>query len=331
MAIWSRYRYRVEDYWPLILVLRQSNKYTHGVLVPLSAEQQHDPERRKSKRQREDEQTSWLSAMELESRALDNYLEELDLQEKIAGLSEEEVAAYRRSLWKFEADRDTPDVLAHRNAGPHQVKGSRVIPVPEGWVILGRKARYRGLPELVDLRTAPSIRLTPFIIRWRPEFSDQKLGRAEAQPGRRDQTLPEGRLSLQVNRDFVRLKLKIIHQMTSKKHFYQSTPSGMIAAWKKEAELIKGVNQVTRELIALKRWAFIESETYSAYDTEVRKRVKLWLTGVRHRKTEQAQLLVQKYVIPWRYNPDKLPSKLALAHKQALKAEKRSREKREAQ
>ena len=49
MPIWSRYRYRVEDYWPLILVLRQSNKYTHGVLVPLTSMQRADPKRRRTK------------------------------------------------------------------------------------------------------------------------------------------------------------------------------------------------------------------------------------------------------------------------------------------
>ncbi|WP_197480533.1 hypothetical protein [Deinococcus radiodurans] len=63
------------------------------------------------------------------------------------------------------------------------------------------------------------------------------------------------------------------------------------------------VNQVTKELIALKRWAFVEPDTYSAYDSEVRKRVKIWLTSVRHRKAEQAQALVFKYVVPWRVQP----------------------------
>ncbi|MCY1703736.1 hypothetical protein [Deinococcus sp. SL84] len=313
MPIWTRYRYRVEDYWPLILVLRQSNKYTHGVLVPLSREQERDPERRKSKGQRRMEQERWLTSIELEEKALDEYLEGLTLAE----LSEEEQAEWQRKNFRFQPDEASPDVLAHREQGPKAVKGSRVIPVPEGWVILGRKARYRGLPELQDLRCSASIRLVPFIIRWRPEFSDQKLGRAEAQPGRPDQTLAEGRLSLQVNRDFVRLKLKIVHEMTSKKHFYERSPAGTLAAWKKEAELIKGVNTVTRELIALKRWAFVESDTYSAYDTEVRKRVRLWLTSVRHRKAEEAQRVVEKYVVPWRYNPEKIPSKLKRAQREA--------------
>ncbi|CAM2976616.1 hypothetical protein [Deinococcus radiodurans] len=316
MPIWSRYRYRVEDYWPLILVLRQSNKYTHGVLVPLTSAQRADPKRRRTKGEKASEESRWLTSVELEERALDRYVEDLSL----VGKSEEELAEYRRQNFQFYPDPESPDVLAHREEGPKQVKGSRVIPVPEGWVILGRKAKYRGLPELQDLRCAPSIRLVPFIIRWRPEFSDQKLGRAEARPGRADQTLEEGRLSLQVNRDFVRLKIKIIREMTGRKHFYESSPGGTIAAWKKEAELIKGVNQVTKELIALKRWAFVEPDTYSAYDSEVRKRVKIWLTSVRHRKAEQAQALVFKYVVPWRYNPGKLPSKLALAHREALRA-----------
>lgn len=313
MPIWTRYRYRVEDYWPLILVLRQSNKYTHGVLVPLSREQERDPERRKSKGQRRIEQERWLTSMELEERALDRYLEELTLAE----LTEEERTDWQRKNFRFQPDESSPDVLTHREQGPRAVKGSRVIPVPEGWVILGKKAKYRGLPELQDLRCSASIRLVPFIIRWRPEFSDQKLGRAEARPGRPDQTLAEGRLSLQVNRDFVRLKLKIIHEMTSKKHFYERSPAGTLAAWKKEAELIKGVNAVTRELIALKRWAFVESDTYSAYDTEVRKRVRLWLTSVRHRRAEEAQRIVEKYIVTWRYNPEKIPSKLKRAQQES--------------
>lgn len=315
MPIWSRYRYRVEDYWSLIQVLRQSNKYTHGTLLSLTREQQLDPERKRSKGERKAEREGWLTAVELEDRALEAHMESLALAE----LTEEEQAAWQRANFRFEPDYDSPDVLAHRDQSPKQIRGSRVIPVPEGWVILGRKSKYRGLPELRDLRCSKSIRLVPFIIRWRPEFSDQKLGRAAAKPGRRDQTLEEGRLSLQVNRDFVRLKLKIIHEMTSKKHFYQRHPAGTIAAWKKEAELIKGVNQVTRELIALKRWALVESDTYSAYDTEVRRQVKLWLTSVRHRKAAEAQRVVEKYLVPWRYNPEGKVSKLKKAQERNRK------------
>lgn len=327
MPIWSRYRYRVEDYWPLIQVLRQSNKYTHGLLVPLSDEQAAMPERRQTRGDQRAATAETLSSIELEDQAIDRS----DRERVREVMTEEERREDDRRHFRFQPDLDSPDLLAHRGEGPREVKGTRVIPVPEGWVILGRKATYReyqkhlGLPELVDLRQSPSIRLVPFIIRWRPEFSDQKLERTKTQPDRQNRTLEEGRLSLQVNRDFVRLKLKIVHEMTSRMHFYESVPGGTWAAWKKEAELIKGVNQVTRELIALKRWAFVESDTYSAYDTEVRRRVKVWLTSVRHRKAEEAQAILWKYVLPWRYNPEKLPSKLALKHRAAQAAGQRKK------
>ena len=44
--------------------------------------------------------------------------------------------------------------------------------------------------------------------------------------------------------------------------------------------------------------------------------MRLWLTSVRHRKAEEAQRVVEKYVVPWRYNPEKLPSKLKRAQKE---------------
>lgn len=322
MPIWSRYRYRVEDYWPLIQVLRQSNKYTHALLVPLSAEQAAAPERRQSRGLQLAQAEEPLTSIELEDQALDDHLDQLQRED----LPETERREYDRQRFRFRPDLASPDLLAHRDAGPREVKGTRVIPVPEGWLILGRKATYReyqkhlGLPALSDLRQSPSIRLVPFMVRWRPEFSDQKLDRVAEQPGRPDRTLAEGRLSLQVNRDFVRLKLKIIHEMTSRMHFYETTPQGTWAAWKKEAELIKGVNQITRELIALKRWAFVESDTYAAYDQENRRLVRLWLTSVRHRKADDAQAVIWKYLLPWRYNPEKLPSKLALQHRAAQTA-----------
>lgn len=280
MPIWSRYRYRVEDYWGLILVLRQSNKYTHGTLLALTQEQRSSPERRKPRG-------------------------ELSPQAEASPGPEATVPP----TFRFTPDPESPDLLAHAEQGPREVKGARVIAVPEGWIILGKKAEYRGLPPLADLRTSPSIRLIPFIIRWRPEFSDQKLERGTAEA----RTLEQGRLSLQINRDFVRLKLRIIREMTSRKNFYESTPDGVTAAWKKEKELIKGVNAVTRELIALKRWAFVEPDTYSAYDSEVRRLVRVWLTSVRQLKARAAHLTVQKTVVPWRYNPEGLPSKLRLA------------------
>jgi hypothetical protein len=319
MPIWSRYRYRVEDYWPLIQVLRQSNKYTHGLLVALSSEQAQAPERRQPRGMQQG-----ASGHPLSAASTGSVLERHQVQPVQESALASERPERNRPSFRFQPDATAPNLLAHRHQGPPQIKGARVIPVPEGWVILGRKAKYRGLPLLSDLRVSPSLRLVPVIIRWRPEFSDQKLGRAQATPGREDRTLAEGRLSLQINRDFVKLKLKLVHQMTSKKHFYRTTPDGIWAAWKKEAELIKGVNQITRELIALKRWAYIESDTYSAYDSEVRSRVKLWLTSVRHRKAADAQRIVWQYVLPWRYNPDKLPSKLTLQYRAAQVAGEQS-------
>lgn len=317
MPIWSRYRYRVEDYWPLIQVLRQSNKYTHGRLVPLGPLGAADPERRWSKAESDAEFASLLWTARGEAAA--DWVKQL----RAAGpLADFQVAKVRERYavapredggFRFQPDLNAPNLLGHRRYGPREVKGTRVLAVPEGWVILGKKSAYRGLPDLQDLRCSPSIRLVPFIIRWRPEFSDQKLGRRERKPEREDRTLEEGRLSLQVNRDFVRLKLRVIREMTGRKHFYQSGPEGMVAAWKKEGELIKGVNQVTRELIALKRWAFVESDTYSAYDSEVRRLVRIWLTSVRHHQPESARALMFTYLVPWRYNPEGLPSKLALA------------------
>ena len=124
MPIWSRYRYRVEDYWPLILVLRQSNKYTHGVLVPLTSQQRNDPNRKRSKRERAANESRWLTSIELEDRALDNHMRDLMLADK----SEEELADWHRQNFQFHPDPSSPDVLAHQVQGPKQVKGMECPP-----------------------------------------------------------------------------------------------------------------------------------------------------------------------------------------------------------
>lgn len=128
MPIWSRYRYRVEDYWPLIQVLRQSNKYTHGVLIPLP-----DADLRRSTRRTPRALTDLKlrhppSALELEDLALQSFDRELRRE----GMTALERREDDRQHFQYRPDLTSPDMLTHRERGPHQVKGSRVIAVPEG-------------------------------------------------------------------------------------------------------------------------------------------------------------------------------------------------------
>jgi len=143
-------------------------------------------------------------------------------------------------------------------------KGPRVFKVPEGWVILSPKPSTRYY-ELQDL-TKP-LKLVPFIIL----FTD-------------------GRLRLQINRDYVRLQLKRAKALSSRAHWYG-------AKRKNERDYIKAINNLTRELKEIDKVAFVHAQTKIAYNRKLRWIVLEFMTSVLGLSSKVARQKVDKYLI----------------------------------
>jgi hypothetical protein len=144
--------------------------------------------------------------------------------------------------------------------------GNKVLELPEGWLILTRKPKGRYY-EYQDLERKP-IKLIPFIIRFRPDI---------------------GRLSLQINRDYVRLQLKRARALSTK-YWYGSKR-------KNEKDYIKAVNNLTRELRAMCRFALVYTATRKAYNRKLREIVITFLTSVLGLPKKVAKQKVEKYLI----------------------------------
>jgi len=144
--------------------------------------------------------------------------------------------------------------------------GNKVFKVPEGWLILTR--RKKGWWYVYqDLQIQP-IRLIPLIIRWRPD---------------------KGRLSLQINRDYVRLQLKRAKAL-SKKFWYGSKR-------KNERDYIKAVNNLTRELKEIDTFAYVHKATKWTYNKKLEWIVLDFLTSVLGLPRRIAKEKVEKYLV----------------------------------
>ena len=144
--------------------------------------------------------------------------------------------------------------------------GPRVFKVPEGWVILNRKPETRHY-RLQDLEEKP-LKLVPFIILWDKD---------------------KGRLRLQINRDYVRLQLKRAKALSSKAHWYGGRR-------KNERDYIKAINNLTRELRAIAKVAYVYPETRRAYNTKLRGIVLTFMTSVLGLKKSVALRKIEKYL-----------------------------------
>jgi len=142
--------------------------------------------------------------------------------------------------------------------------GPRVFRVPEGWVILSPKP-YTRYHTLQDLRKP--IRLVPFII-----------------------FLAGDRLRLQINRDYVRLQLKRARALSSSAYWYGSRR-------KRERDYIKAVNNLTRELKAIDRVAFVYPQTKIAYNRKLRWIVHEFMTSVLGLSSRLARWKMAQYLI----------------------------------
>lgn len=103
------------------------------------------------------------------------------------------------------------------------------------------------------------------------------------------------RLQLQINRDFVRLKIRVIDEAS--RHEYRWVDGDSVKI--KQAEFIAFCNTVTQEIQEAGRYCWVEPQTLAAYDRQVKKIVLRWLTTVARLPAAQAKQIYAQYVRRW--------------------------------
>jgi len=151
-------------------------------------------------------------------------------------------------------------------------RGVRALPTREGWVILSphREKRWAFLQDLLET----PLYLEPFVLLFERD---------------------RGRVKLQVNRNFVRLKLHIIDEMTH----YGRGKRGPEAHVITPAEFISAVNQVTAEMSDLNRYAWTYPETLVSYNARLRCMVRGYLIGSLKLPREEANAQLERYLREW--------------------------------
>lgn len=152
---------------------------------------------------------------------------------------------------------------------------SRCFELPEGFLHLAS----RPLKGEIPLWEKP-VRLIPFIITW-----DHERQRAR----------------LQINRDFVRNKLKIIRSQ-HKPYYFDKGKFKKVDA----STYILFVNEITRELETVARYCFVYPQTIRAYNLKLRKMVYKFLTDIAGMKKEEAQKTIKRYIHFWQIPKKKL-------------------------
>lgn len=162
-----------------------------------------------------------------------------------------------------------------------QPRGTVVIQVPEGFVVLAQKPLYpRAFKfDLQDLLATP-ITLTPLTIRFMPEFS---------------------RVCLVVNKTYLKSKGYMVHDLSHRAHYFAAGKGQPRKVKKTQGEYFKAVNNITRELIGFKRWVFIPLTSQRAYDRMVRWCAYEYLTSVLHHKKSRADQEIKQYLVPLLY------------------------------
>lgn len=145
-------------------------------------------------------------------------------------------------------------------------KGTKVFKLPEGYLILSHKPKGRYY-TYQDLEKKP-IKLIPFTILWNPKRQ---------------------RIQLQINRDYVRLQLKRAKSLSSSAFWIPPKRKG-------ERDYIKAINNLTRELKAIDRYAFVYPDTKRAYNNKLRKIVYKYLTSVIGLTRNKALQTINKYL-----------------------------------
>ena len=144
---------------------------------------------------------------------------------------------------------------------PKKSKKYRVFSLPEGYLVLS-KMPLEGLQDLEK-----PIRLVPFIVYRR-----------------------DGRLWLQINRDYVRLQLKRAHAISSSAYWEAGHR-------KFERDYFKAINNLTRELKAMSRYAFVFPQTKASYNRRLKRIVFRFLTSVLRLPSSVANQKISRFLV----------------------------------
>ncbi|ETN89598.1 hypothetical protein CSW37_11355 [Thermus scotoductus] len=161
-----------------------------------------------------------------------------------------------------------PPQAKPREVAHHRTRGTRLFRVPEGWLILSAHPEVRGL-QLKDLSQHP-IRTGPFLLTW---------GRASYDPNPRARLLVSPR--------WVREKARYVSWVTHG----LTWPGGKVKA---APQVLKAVNQVTREIRYANRWGFLPPETARRWDKLVRRNLWRFLTSTAKLSRKEAKVLVRR-------------------------------------
>ena len=143
----------------------------------------------------------------------------------------------------------------------------KVLKLPEGYLILSRDPKRRGLKELIDLKER-SLKLIPYIL-----FIPHK----------------QERIRLQVNRDYLRLLLKRIRNISSSAYWYGSKRKFL-------KDYLKAVNNIVREANDLCSTCFVEPESIHAFNRKLRQIVFRYITSVLGLKAKKARRVIKAYL-----------------------------------
>lgn len=160
-------------------------------------------------------------------------------------------------------------------------RGTVVVPVPEGWVVLAQKESYPRAFKftLQDLERDP-VELTPLVVKYLPD---------------------RNRACLLASKSFLRSKQYLVHDLSHRAHYFKQGDSKPLKVRKSQGEYFKTINLITRELIGLKRWIWIPLPSQKAYDRAVKGYALEYLTSVLHLDRKKAGEAVKRFLVPLEY------------------------------
>lgn len=154
-----------------------------------------------------------------------------------------------------------PRAVAH-----YRTPGTRIMRVPEGWLVLSRYPEVRGL-QLHDLSQHP-IYVGPFVLTWGAMTHDRNR-----------------RARLMVSPRWVREKARYINWVTQGLTWPGGKP-------KAARQVLKAVNAVTREILHAGKYALIPPDTARRWNKLVRRALWRFFTGTLKLKGEEARVLM---------------------------------------
>lgn len=156
---------------------------------------------------------------------------------------------------------------------------ARCIKLPEGHLLLARSPHAHA-PELIDLRFKP-LKLHFHILTF--DHSRQ-------------------RIRLQISKSLWRHKLAYVSEVCGSEYWRRHADGA--GPRKTINQVLSVVNNITREMLAIDRHAFVYPGTRRAWDKNVRKLVMTWLLSVARIRLAEAKTIVSTALLSWYRSPN---------------------------